>query len=130
MTVQAVLPAPLSSAVPHPSGTEVRLLGLATALPPHRLRQTDVVARYGGEEFAVVLSNTDGPNAFTVIDRLRSQFAALVHESDKGESFSTTFSAGVTAFAGQSTAREMVLSADRALYQAKDDGRDRVMLSS
>ncbi|WP_338048979.1 type III polyketide synthase [Paracoccus salipaludis] len=45
MTVQAVLPAPLSSAVPHPSGTEVRLLGLATALPPHRLRQTDVVAR-------------------------------------------------------------------------------------
>ena len=45
MTVRPVLPDPLPSAVPHSSDTEVRLLGLSTALPPHVLRQTDVVAR-------------------------------------------------------------------------------------
>jgi diguanylate cyclase (GGDEF)-like protein len=111
----------------HPTGDRV-LQALARFLR-QRLRQTDVVARYGGEEFAVVLSNTDGANAFTVIDRLRSQFAALVHESDKGESFSATFSAGVAAFTGKCTAREMILTADRALYEAKGQGRDRVVLS-
>ena len=93
-------------------------------------RGSDFVARYGGEEFAVVMSNTEGANALMVMDRLRNQFATLTHESDKGESFPVTFSAGVAELSGLATARELVLAADRALYQAKDRGRNCAVLRS
>ena len=112
----------------HPTGDRV-LQELARFLR-QRLRQGDVVARYGGEEFAVVMSNTDGAIALMVMDRLRSQFATLSHEGDKGESFPVTFSAGVAALTGLASARELVLAADRALYEAKDRGRDCAVLSS
>jgi len=110
----------------HPVGDRV-LQGLARFLR-QRLRQSDVVARYGGEEFAVVMSNTDGANALMVMERLRSHFATLVHESDKAESFSVTFSAGVAALTAQSTARALLLAADRNLYSAKERGRNCVVL--
>jgi len=110
----------------HPVGDRV-LQGLARFLR-QRLRQSDVVARYGGEEFAVVMSNTDGANALMVTERLRSHFATLVHESDNAESFSVTFSAGVAALTAQSTARALLLAADRNLYSAKERGRNCVVL--
>ncbi|HTT37063.1 MAG TPA: response regulator [Burkholderiales bacterium] len=112
----------------HPTGDRI-LQELARFLR-QRLRQADVVARYGGEEFAVVMSNTEGANALMVMDRLRNQFATLTHESDKGESFPVTFSAGVAELSGLATARELVLAADRALYQAKDRGRNCAVLRS
>jgi diguanylate cyclase (GGDEF)-like protein len=109
----------------HPTGDRV-LQQLARFLR-QRLRQTDVVARYGGEEFAVVLSNTNAANGGAVIDKLRGKFAILEHDSDKGVPFRVTFSAGVTGLFGRSTARDMVLAADHALYQAKDRGRNCVV---
>jgi diguanylate cyclase (GGDEF)-like protein len=112
----------------HPTGDRV-LQALARFLR-QRLRQSDVVARYGGEEFAVVLANTDGAGAQLVIDRLRAQFALLMHESDKGEPFAITFSAGIAVLEGHRTAREIILAADRALYQAKGAGRNCVVVSA
>lgn len=112
----------------HPTGDRV-LRGLARFLR-QRLRQSDVVARYGGEEFAAVLPTTDGASALMVIDRLRAQFSALAHESDKVEPFSVTFSAGIAALPGPANARELLLAADRALYLAKDRGRNCAVLSA
>jgi diguanylate cyclase (GGDEF)-like protein len=112
----------------HPTGDRV-LQGLARFLR-QRLRQSDAVGRYGGEEFAVVMSNTDAATAAMVIDRLRRHFATLVHESDSTVPFLVTFSAGVAALGppGSTSARELLLNADRALYQAKETGRNCVVL--
>jgi len=112
----------------HPAGDRV-LQALARFLR-QRLRQADVVARYGGEEFAIVMSNTDGANAHMVIERLRGHFATLVHDGDRGESFSVTFSAGIAAMPGPATARALLLAADRSLYAAKERGRDCAVLDS
>ncbi|MEO8627885.1 MAG: response regulator [Betaproteobacteria bacterium] len=111
----------------HPTGDRV-LQSLARFIR-QRLRKSDVVARYGGEEFAVVLGGTDAANAVIVIDKLREQFATLAHDSDRGETFSVTFSAGVAALSGRSAANQLVLAADRALYEAKHAGRNCVSLS-
>jgi diguanylate cyclase (GGDEF)-like protein len=110
----------------HPAGDRV-LLALAR-FARQRLRLSDVVARYGGEEFAIVMANTEGPDAHTVIERLRSHFATLVHEGDQGETFSVTFSAGIAAIAGHGSARALLLAADRSLYSAKERGRNCVVL--
>ena len=77
-----------------------------------------------------VMPSTDGGNAACVIDRLRDQFAALTHDSDRGEPFSVTFSAGIAALPGPGGARELLLAADRALYAAKDRGRNGVVLAT
>jgi len=68
----------------HPTGDRV-LQALARFLR-QRLRQADVVARYGGEEFAVVLANTDGAGAQLVTDRLRAEFAQLMHATRQSRS--------------------------------------------
>lgn len=111
----------------HPTGDRV-LRTLARFLR-QRLRKCDVLARYGGEEFAAVLPGTDADDAAAVVDRLRTEFALLVHDSDKGAPFSITFSAGIASLPGWTGARELVLAADRALYAAKDRGRNCVVAS-
>jgi PleD family two-component response regulator len=65
-----------------------------------------------------------------IVDRLRAQFAALVHENDRGGSLSVTFSAGIAALSGLKSARELLLAADRALYAAKDRGRNCVVANA
>ena len=112
----------------HPTGDRV-LQALARFLR-QRLRKTDVVARYGGEEFAAVLCDTDATNATVMMDKLREQFATIIHHSDKSEPFCVTFSIGVADMTGRTAARDMVLAADRALYEAKHHGRNCVVASA
>ncbi len=111
----------------HPTGD--RVLRTLARFVRQSQRQSDIVARYGGEEFAIVMPNTDAGDADAVIDRLRSRFATLVHDGDKGESFNVTFSAGVATLAGRNNARELLLAADAALYQAKAQGRNCVVVA-
>jgi len=108
----------------HPVGDRV-LKNLARFMLQRLRRTSDVVGRYGGEEFAVLFANTDTAGAFGVIDGLRRDFAAVLHESDKG-SFSVTLCAGIAQSSTRRTGRELVQSADRALYRAKANGRNRV----
>ena len=92
------------------------------------LRKQDVIGRYGGEEFAVILPETAKQNAMVVAERFRNVVASA--ETDIGSSrLSVTVSIGVAALSDEeaSNTEALVRAADRALYRAKQEGRNRVM---
>lgn len=91
------------------------------------LRKTDLGARYGGEEIAILLPHAELADGFAVCERIREAVASLVHSAPSG-AFGVTISVGVAALDGhRRTATELLLAADEALYQAKREGRDRVI---
>lgn len=92
-----------------------------------RLRRVDSLGRYGGEEFLAVLPDCNGVQAVKIIDQIRQQFSLLSFVGEQGEFF-VSLSAGVACCMG-STANEVMETADRALYNAKRNGRNRVLLS-
>jgi diguanylate cyclase (GGDEF)-like protein len=96
-----------------------RLLKRYAAAWSARLRKIDVLARYGGEEFAVILTGCDLPAATQLVEDLRAV-------SPDGQ----TCSVGVALWDGEETADALVSRADRALYEAKRSGRDRVVAAS
>jgi two-component system cell cycle response regulator len=109
----------------HPIGDEVlrRVARVLQDVP----RKIDVPARYGGEEFVVALDNVDVAQARTVAERIRTEIAKLVVETDKGP-LSVTESIGVAAFPEDGRDRATLIErADLALYQAKHGGRNRVV---
>lgn len=106
-----------------------RVLKSLARLLTERLRKTDVVGRYGGEEFGVILFNTDIENAGRVMDEVRERFAQIRHVNDE-ESFFVTFSCGLASYRDFDTARALAEEADRALYRAKEAGRNRVEKAS
>ena len=94
------------------------------------LREVDLAARYGGEEFAVLLPHTSKENAAVVAHRLLQVARTLEIEFD-GTQLSVTVSIGVsssTDLASDAQAEYLVRAADIALYRAKSEGRDRVVL--
>lgn len=89
------------------------------------LRDTDLLGRYGGEEFGVVLPETDLQGAVLVANRICK--AVAEHQLlFNGQTLSVTVSIGVSSFKGQ-TADELIQQADMALYNAKRQGRNRVI---
>ncbi len=109
----------------HPAGDRV-IISLARLLQ-QRLRKTDVVGRYGGEEFAVIMSDTSASNAAKVLDDIRLSFSRIKNQAD-GREFSVTFSCGIAAFSGHGDAALLTSAADKALYEAKRDGRNRIVI--
>ncbi|NWO04985.1 MAG: diguanylate cyclase [Alteromonadaceae bacterium] len=100
-----------------------RVLQLVSRELRQRLRETDFIARYGGEEFVLLLPETTASSAEEVINALRKRVSELPFHFG-GEPVRVTFSAGLTEF-GEGDAVETVFDrADRALYQAKDAGRN------
>lgn len=93
------------------------------------LRQSDVLARYGGEEFVVMLPETSIAVATHVCERLRARIEALDIEIMPDTHVSVTASFGLAEFRAGDDARAMLRRADRALYRAKRDGRNRVETS-
>jgi diguanylate cyclase (GGDEF)-like protein len=94
-----------------------------------RLRQSDLIGRHGGEEFLVALPNTSLTEARTLIDSLRSSFAALRHYGPNGM-FNVTFSAGIAGYPHHRSQVGVMQAADAALYQAKRAGRNRVIVDA
>jgi diguanylate cyclase (GGDEF)-like protein len=111
----------------HPTGDQV-LVRLA-ALLRARLRQADVVGRYGGEEFAVVLEDLTMEEATRLVERLRADFGGIEHRSREGAEFRVTFSAGLASLEEGDSVSAWVHAADRALYAAKEDERNRVVVA-
>ena len=105
----------------HPAGDEV-LKKVATILRD-ATREMDCAARYGGEEFAVVMPETNVAGAIAVAERIRERTGR-----EKFPGRQITLSIGVAEFPADGDAPQAVVAAaDRALYQAKRDGRDRVI---
>jgi len=97
------------------------LVMLAEALK-RATRTSDIVARLGGEEFGVLAPETDETEGFLLAERLRAEVrAAFARETEK-----MTISCGVASFPVHGiTSGELLHAADRALYEAKESGRDR-----
>jgi diguanylate cyclase (GGDEF)-like protein len=93
-------------------------------------RQSDLLARYGGEEFAVILPNTDPAGAVQIAQDIQQAIAALqIPHSALGDAHHVTVSLGVASVipSRSLSVTALVDEADKALYQAKDEGRDRVV---
>jgi len=88
-------------------------------------RDIDICCRYGGEEFAVILPLTDAKRASRVADRLQARIAGALHD------YNVTISIGIAACGKDaSTALVLVKRADNALYLAKKNGKNQVVLDT
>ena len=107
----------------HSAGDRVLVL-LAQALK-RATRTSDIVARLGGEEFGVLAPETDETEAYLLSERLRAEVrSAFARETEK-----MTISCGVASFPINGiTSGDLLHAADRALYEAKESGRDRSVL--
>lgn len=93
------------------------------------LRDIDLFGRWGGEEFIAALPHTDLQSARNAAERIRKTFAIQQFEGQSLEAFSTTVSIGVTnSDDGKITHLQMIKFADNALYEAKDAGRNQVVI--
>lgn len=103
----------------------------------HRLQQSvsrpgDLVARYGGEEFTLILPDTDNEGAHLIAKRIQSELAALRIEHRCSEIADTiTVSIGVATIVPDPDSKpdDLISAADRALYRAKENGRNRIELA-
>src|SRR5690554_6392616 len=102
-----------------------RVLQLVAREMKSRLRSTDFIARFGGEEFVLLLPETGLEAARDVVEQFREHLGKLPFHFG-GKPVSITFSAGVSEFRDGDTEDAVFDRAYRALYQAKDAGRNRV----
>jgi diguanylate cyclase (GGDEF)-like protein len=112
----------------HGHATGDRVLKSLGRMLKQRLRRTDLIGRYGGEEFSIILPNTSVLEAVSVMDKLRESFSRLHHHSSDGV-FTVTFSGGVAAYPAFKTAAEISNAADKALYEAKENGRNQIQMA-
>lgn len=112
----------------HGHATGDRVLKTLAQMLTRRLRNTDIIGRYGGEEFAVVMPNTNGKEAAQIVDQLRAGFGQVLHRAGEKD-FTVTFSAGIASYPECSTPTLLAEAADRALYDAKHQGRNQVVIA-
>ncbi|MFC1601419.1 diguanylate cyclase [Candidatus Sumerlaeota bacterium] len=113
----------------HITGDTV-LTEIGKAIKTH-FRETDIPCRYGGEEFAILLPDTPPADARLVAERLREAVAGSEIHHDS-LSLRITISAGIASLADipMPSSEGLVKAADRALYQAKAAGRDKIVVYS
>lgn len=105
-----------------------KVLQLLARSMRENLRETDYIARYGGEEFIILLPSTSPETAVAVLDKLREHTHALPFHF-RHERVEVTFSGGVMGFREVDGPHRLLDIADRALYRAKEQGRDRILLA-
>lgn len=110
----------------HVTGDKV-LAGIASVCR-NCMRTTDLLARLGGEEFCVLCSETTSQNALLLAERLRTAIAATEFAAE-AQGFRVTVSIGISEYLCDRDSLEKLLSrSDEALYQAKNTGRNRVII--
>ena len=108
----------------HPAGDEALRAFAITIFA--NIRGIDKFGRYGGEEFLLILPDTPQGIAIRTLDRLREMVAGLDWAAIS-PSMTVTLSAGITSVRANDTTDTILNRADRALYRAKEAGRDRVL---
>lgn len=111
----------------HAVGDQV--LKAVAACARARLRGSDVLGRLGGEEFGLVLPATGEAGARHLAEQVRLGVEALELQGDGGQPLRVTLSAGVAEAARSDTPETLMHLADKALYQAKQKGRNRVVVA-
>jgi diguanylate cyclase (GGDEF)-like protein len=92
------------------------------------IREGDIAGRLGGDEFCIVLPDTGGDRAGQLMERLREHWERLEYRSPDGRACSVTASFGVVQYTGERSAQALLQTADKALYCAKGEGRNRIHL--
>jgi diguanylate cyclase (GGDEF)-like protein len=114
----------LNDRLGHAAGDEL-LAGIARILN-QSVRATDLLARYGGEEFVVLTPDTDLQGAYHLAEKIRTAVAESPFVLDESlRPVRVTVSIGVAQFAGNR--KSFFRAADRALYRAKDHGKNCVV---
>jgi two-component system, cell cycle response regulator len=107
----------------HPAGDSV--LKEVSKIIRKEIRDVDIPARYGGEEFAVILPGTDSEGCKKIAERLRTAVMGKTFSAD-GKELKVTISIGIaTAPVDSKTKEELIEKTDQALYNAKNNGRNR-----
>jgi len=111
----------------HQAGDDA-LRVLARVIGENVRRPADLVARYGGEEFSVVLAETDSAGARQIAEHIRQAVELLPFEA--GVAAPITVSIGISTWttATNGSLEQLLFAADKALYKAKDSGRNRVVV--
>lgn len=92
------------------------------------IRVTDMIARYGGEEFVILLNNVDLPVGSEIAERIRALVASTAFViSEQVEPLKKTVSIGIAEYKNGDTIEEFIGRADKALYKAKETGRNKVV---
>ncbi|MCC5912701.1 MAG: diguanylate cyclase [Clostridiaceae bacterium] len=116
----------------HPAG-DVCLKQVAKVLEQSCKRAGDLVARYGGEEFVVIMSNTEEDKALATAEAIRASVEKLrIPHKDSLISEYVTISLGVATIIPsiESSPKDLIKTADKAVYEAKTEGRNRVIMAS
>ena len=110
----------------HQRGDEA-LRTIAKVISANVRRPADLVARYGGEEFSVILAETDSAGAQKIAEQIRSAVEQLPRV--EGDDSPMTVSIGISTWTTKTdaTLEQLLFAADKALYQAKERGRNRVV---
>ena len=112
----------------HAAGDSV--LKSASKLLQDRVRSVDWVGRFGGEEFVIVLPEMDVAEAKETAERLRYLISTVPQPLGNGDSVPLTVSVGVAVYPSHGlTAAQLRAAADRAMYRAKDRGRNCVSMA-
>jgi diguanylate cyclase (GGDEF)-like protein/PAS domain S-box-containing protein len=93
------------------------------------LRKTDSAYRYGGEEFTVILPETEAQKATSVAERIRKRFEAETFSPTSDETVHVTISIGLARYLSGVELSEFIRSADKAMYVAKEQGKNRIFYS-
>ena len=110
----------------HASGDKV-LVSLGQLLI-QSVRSTDYVGRYGGEEFMLVFVDSDLAVIEKKVNAIRESFNHIAFKFDETP-FSCSFSAGIASSKDNKSLNDLTCAADQALYKAKEQGRNRVILA-
>jgi len=111
----------------HKAGDKV--LKTVAQLLNQRIRETDFLARYGGEEFVMLLPGTQQDECLQLVNELRQQVADCGFHYH-GEAVTITVSCGISSFREGDSLDSVFDRADRALYKAKENGRNQCMLAT